>query len=493
MNKYILGCLLFLAFPLWGQQRAALDYKVEATALVGDGEFAPFWLTANRNGTSGVAHKQASLRAGVSYEQELKRSWRINAGLELVGGKNLVSDFWVHQAYADVSWRMLTLSIGSKERMGFPLEKNSRLTSGWLVDGPNARPIPQVRGEIKEYLAIPGTRDWVAFKGHIAYGWFTDGEWRRDFVDVNQMYVKNLLYHTKSIMFRLGNKERLPLELEFGLLMADQFGGKQYKKLADGSSELLKEFPRGLKAYWKAFWPQSADSDNPEIGEQMNIEGNMLGSWNFSLTGYARDWTIRAYYEHYFNDHSQMFWEYGRWKDGQIGLEITPPKNRWITSVVWEGFASKHQSGPYESMNEFPGLEYSGGDGSYTHGIYQGWQQYRFGIGYPIILGPLYNDDKSFVFKSDRIRANHIGLMGDPSEEWSWRVLSTFVWHWGTYQEPLDKARNQVSAMAEVSYKPRWAKGWSASVALGLDRGSYVMGKNTGGMFTLRKTGGFSL
>lgn len=37
------------------------------------------------------------------------------------------------------------------------------------------------------------------------------------------------MYHSKSLMFRLGNKEKLPLEFEFGLFMATQFGGDQYK------------------------------------------------------------------------------------------------------------------------------------------------------------------------------------------------------------------------------------------------------------------------
>ena len=33
---------------------------------------------------------------------------------------------------------------------------------------------------IKNYLAIPGTRNWLAFKGHLAYGMFTDGNWQED-------------------------------------------------------------------------------------------------------------------------------------------------------------------------------------------------------------------------------------------------------------------------------------------------------------------------
>ena len=60
MKKYILSCLLLVAFPLWGQKQATVNYNVEASALLADGDFAPFWLTANRYGTTGIATKQAS-------------------------------------------------------------------------------------------------------------------------------------------------------------------------------------------------------------------------------------------------------------------------------------------------------------------------------------------------------------------------------------------------------------------------------------------------
>ncbi len=48
--------------------------------------------------------------------------------------------------------------------------------------------------------------------------------------------------------------------------------------------------------------------------------------WNFAATAYLNQWKVKIYYEHYFDDHSQMFFQYGRWKDGHIGLEITFPK-----------------------------------------------------------------------------------------------------------------------------------------------------------------------
>ena len=44
----------------------------------------------------------------------------------------------------------------------------------------------------------------------------------------------------------------------------------------------------------------------------------------------------------------------------------------------------------------------------------------------------------------------------------------------GTYSTPLDKQRKQFSSLYEVTYSPQWAKGWSTSVSMGLDRGNYL-------------------
>ncbi len=53
-------------------------------------------------------------------------------------------------------------------------------------------------------------------------------------------------------------------------------------------------------------------------------------------------------------------------------------------------------------------------------------------------------------------------------------MLISFARHWGTYGSPLDKQRKQFSSLYEATYTPRWAKGWSASLALGMDRGNYL-------------------
>ena len=155
-----------LNVPLFAQQaHSDLTYRIEASGNLSNGTYAPLWLTANRYGLSSQEPNSGYIRAGILYDKELKHHWHLKAGLDLAGTANQTSDFVIQQAFADISWKFLRLSIGSKERNGFPLDKNTRLSSGMMVEGPNARPVPQVRIDIPDYLVIPGTGNWLALKG----------------------------------------------------------------------------------------------------------------------------------------------------------------------------------------------------------------------------------------------------------------------------------------------------------------------------------------
>lgn len=486
--RFLLFLLTILSFsPLLAEERDdSLCYRVEASGVLSDGDHAPLWLTANRYGMGSSDAKSAYLRAGAAWHKELGRHWSIEAGLDLAGGKGMASSFWVQQAYVDVAWRMLSLSIGSKERISSPLEKNPELTSGWMTEGMNTRPIPQIRAEIQDFYSLPFTGNWLALKGHLAYGAFLDGKWQENFVRPGNYYTRDVKYHSKALMFRIGNKEKLPVEFEFGLHMATQFAGDKMKKLADGSSEVVVDMPDNFRNYINALFPSAGGSDTPE-GEQINIEGNMLGSWNFALNYYLKDWKFRVYLDHYFEDHSQMFWQYGRWKDGQIGIDITLPRNRWVSRMLWEGICTKDQSGAL-SHEVFQGaltdLAFYGTDDYFNHGIYNSWQYYGMGMGAPLLYGPAYNSDRSMQFRSNRIKAHHIGLQGEPSKEWSWRMLASFVRHWGTYGMPFDEVKHQFSGMAEVRYAPVRLKNWGFKAAIGVDNGDY-MGNSVGGTVSI--------
>lgn len=489
MKFITLFILITLTSILYAQQSTNyIKYNVESTGVISNGNYAPLWLTANRYGMGSNESKNIYFRTNIEWDKKLKQNWQINVALDLAIGKNFTSKAWIQQAYADISWKMLTLSIGSKERIGFPLEKNEKLTSGWMVEGTNMRPIPQIRGEIKDYFTVPGTQGWVSFKGHLCYGYFTDGNWQENFVSPGEMYTKNVLYHSKSLMIRLGNKDKIPLEFEFGLLTAAQFGGDRMQKNKDGSIQLIKDMPESAKDFWKIFFPKQESTLS-------NVQGNHCGSWNFGLNYFYKDWKFRAYLEHYFEDHSQMFWEYGRWKDGHIGLEISFPTNKWINSIVWEGLNTTDQTGPilYDGIaGSFTDLQMSGGDNYYNNGEYLGWQNYGASLGHPFLFGPQYNQDASNEIKGSRVKAQHLGVSGNPNQEWNWRVLLSYSRNWGTYLNPFDKVTKQFSSLFEATYTPAKLKGWRLTACMAIDRGNYP-GNSIGGMITISKSGGFNL
>ena len=486
LNTILMVSLLGGASALQAQTPWKGSYGVESSVVAFNGDVAPIWLTGNRNGMLAVDRQSAYLRADAGVQKAWRNDWNLAAGLSLAGGVHTFHKVWVQQAFADLNWRGLQLSLGAKERTGFPLEKDLQLSSGMMVEGANAKPIPQLRFSVNRWLDVPFTRGWLGFKGHLAYGWFTDGSWQEEFAAPGQTLAKEVLYHSKSAALKVGKEEVFPWTLEIGITDAAQFGGKQYKKLEDGSLEELHRYPQGLKECWKVLFPvQESDSTN--------VIGNHVGSWTGAITYHGQGWKARVYLEHYFEDHSQMFMEYGFWKDGQLGVEVTFPKNRWVDKLLWEGLNTTDQSGPILYVGEagkWSDIQISGSDSYFNHGQYGAWQHGGMGLTSPLVPGPAYNGDGSIIYKSSRVRANHLACSGTPHPEWNYRLLASYVRHWGTYGLPLDKVRKQFSGLAEITFRPGKLKGWSASCGVALDRGNYV-GNGTGVSITLCKTGGF--
>ena len=124
---------------LYGQTTdPSLTYHVETGATAGGGNYAPLWFTANRNGLSSIEPNSIYLKTELTFSKKLNHHWDIRTGLDLATAANNTSAFIIQQAYADISWQCLTMSIGSKERD--PFGKNPQLSSGGMVEGNNTRP-----------------------------------------------------------------------------------------------------------------------------------------------------------------------------------------------------------------------------------------------------------------------------------------------------------------------------------------------------------------
>lgn len=466
----------------------------EASATVGTGDNTPYWLTNNRYGLSTPNKNSFLWRASISRDihNDADRLWQTGYGLELATVLCKDSRAVVQQAFLDVQYKHVRLSVGQKERPSEML--NPLLSSGGLATGINARPIPQLRVEVPDFWVIPGTNDWLALKGHIAYGAYTDNDWQRDFTsNTKNIYSKNSLYHSKAGYLRVGNKYEFPLTLTAGLEMNTQFAGTAYnvKKRADdhtGFTSGTVHMPADIKAFWNAL--TISGSDATDAGYD-NSSGNTVGAWHFSLDIHGIDWAgdefwkVRFYAEHLFEDHSQLFVQYG-WKDWLLGTEINLPQNRFVSDIVYEYLTLKQQSGPiYHDKTQIIPDQISALDNYYNHGVYGAWQHAGISLGNGLLISPIYNGDGLIGFKHNRIQAHHIGIKGQPMDELAYRLLFSYEKSWGTYFKPLTDPQHSWTVLIEGKYSPQWLRNCTLGLAYGHNSGR-LMGNADGVQMSIR-------
>ncbi len=464
----------------YSENNDSVSYLAEVRATFSSGENTPFWLVNNLQGLGSPEKNNGWVRGAVFKKIDTQRKFSWGAGLDLVGGWNAIAPFNVHQLYGEVKYRSLGLLLGSKEIWGD--YNNPRLSSGNLLYSGNAMPIPQLRIGIFDYAPFWGTNGWFSVKGYVSYGMFTDSKWQKSWATPDTKRTEDVLFHSKELWLRGGNTDKFPLTGEIGIEMATQFGGRSI------IGDKVISMPHSFKDWLKALIPVAGDSSTP-IDEQTNVQGNMLGCYNFALGWHPNTgWGIKAYFEHYFEDHSQMTFEYG-WKDGLWGIEVQLPNNRFVSTFVYEYLASKDQTGAVLN-NKTPELpeQVSGRDGYYEHYIYPGWQNWGMGIGNPLALSPIFNPDHTLSFLTTRILAHHIGISGNPINSLNYRLLFSYSRNWGTYFKPLPEVLDNYNGLLEINWQPKKFNGWNFTIGIAAD-GGQLIGKSFGFMMTISKTG----
>jgi len=482
-----------------------LTYNVEMQASASNNK-TPLWLNANKHGLSSLDETNGYVRGALirPLSTDSARRWGIGYGLDVAVPLHYTSKLVVQQAFAELRWLYGAITVGSKE---WSLNlKNDRLSSGSQTLGINARPVPQVRLALKDYWPLPFFNNWLHIKGHVAYGKTTDQNWQHEFTGGVNRYTDGMLYHSKAGFLKIGNEEAFhPFSLELGLEMAAQFGGTTYSPNGDGTMTKIVG-NTGLKSFWKAFIPGGADVVE-EGTEYQNAEGNQLGSWMFRINYDADTWRFGFYGDHYFEDHSGLFFldydGYGtgeEWnvqksrryllydmKDMLLGVELNFKYSRWLRNIVLEYLYTKYQSGPiYHDHTPNISDHIGGWDSYYNHYIYPGWTHWGQVIGNPLYRSPLYNTDGTIEVKNNRFVAFHLGLDGQPADNIDYRLLATYQKGYGTYSLPYTEAHHNVSFMLEATYHLR--NNWHIKGAYGMDFGS-ILGHNAGFQLTISKNG----
>lgn len=501
MKRILLATLWLSIMPAHAQTKAwdpshGLDLQLEAQATGSTGNYAPTWLSSNRYGITSPEkwsnYERATLERNVSNDS--LRNWKLGYGADIAVEFNAPRTFVVQQAYAELGYKKATLCIGSKQR---PLDmRNDYLTSGGMSFGINARPIPQVRLDI-DYFNFPGTKGWWKWKAHGSYGMTTDGKWIKSFVQDAQKpfrYTGNILYHEKALYWKFGKEEcPVPLVYEISLQMGTQFGGTTYNATGRGLTTPTDiQHSTNAKAFLEALICGGSDEID---GAYKNTAGNHVGSYLMSLGWYGKKWSVKGYFERFFEDQSMLTVQYGI-RDHIFGVETQLPRNPFLSSIVVEQMSTRDQSGAvyHDKTTTLPD-KMNGIDNYYNNSLYAGWQYYGMHIGHPFLTSPIYNANSTMYCYNNRIKAWHVGLSGNPTQELRWRLLMSFTQNWGTYYYPTNEVEKEQHILAEVDYKPDWAKGWSGTLGIGLDHGNLgkenyntnTIGNSFGAQLTIRK------
>jgi len=462
MKKHL---LLLSLLPGMMFAQSTLKSFAEFGTTIHAGDNTPLWQVSNQHGLSSLDNN-AYMRSGTFYSDTC-RHWKLEAGLDLVAAAGFTSTFVIQQAYATLHYRWMGLSIGSKELNSELL--NQQLSSGGLTWSGNARPIPQVKIGILDYVKIA---PWAKVKAEISYGKWTDNNYQEKKVGLNYWYTKNILYHHKSFFFQLGNPVS-HWQFNLGMSLDAQFGG--YTE----NHPYLQQRNLGnqVKDYFKIFFPIKQS-------ETEYFEGNFMGSEHLKLTYKQNDYHLSAYLENYYDDFSGMGKKNGF--DGLWGIEYKTKNKQTINGLVIEYYQTTNQSGPLHGLDESIVKKTGGADDYYNHDVYPGWVHWGMTMANPFIASPIYNSDGNMTFKYNRVKAVHIGWSGDIFDDLSYRAKISYNQTWGTPFKPTTDILENFSTFAEVNYYPNKLNGWNFTLSGAFDTGS-IYGDNLGLQFKIRK------
>ena len=453
-----------------------LDIKIESAGTLTDGDYAPFWITSNKYGIGSETRNKGYLKTGLFASKNLfDNKLNVSIGTDILVSDNIQDNFYFHQLYADLKYRSLGLSIGAKERSN-PF-KNKDLSTGGLTLSNNARPIPQIEAGFPTFVEIPYTNGYMQIQGGISYGRFNDDKYKIPYAG-DGSYAENVLYHRKYAYFKIEKKS--PWSFVLGLEMDTQWGGDFYDKNGHRSSSSA-----GIKDFFKIITPMSGGSESNGT-DQINIQGNVYGSWHFILNYKKENYSIKTYHEHYYDDHSGMFFK--NMPDGIYGLELNWNKKQIISSVLLEYIHTKNQSGPFlfDKSNNIP-IQVSAGDNYYNHVDYISITNHGFVLGNPLLTSPIYNNKRTLQVLNTRLSAFHGGVSGYLTNDLKYKTLLTYSKSWGTPFIPSRQIRTQFSSMLEMEYTPTKIEGWAFTGALAYDDSSTIVGDNLGFQLKISK------
>jgi hypothetical protein len=485
MNKYLIIILILslcrTAIPAQ-EDAGQTDYNIDLIgAFSSSGNLTPFWIVSNKNGVIPLKANNGLLRAGINHNRRLSTSVRLKAGADVVATTSRYRDIYVQQLYAGLATGNIHLTIGSKENYTSLWDRE--LSSGDLVISSNARPVPEINISIPQFMLIPFTAGTLFFKGDFAVGRSFDNDYLTHFTNGNQTFIRNTLWHHKSLFLRfIDTENNLPFTATIGIRHYAQWGGTS-------SDPGIGRQPASFKDFIRVILGKSGDA-SATLSDRINVLGNHYGSYDFKFGYLSRNFDIHIYKQHYFEDNSGM--EFFNYPDGLYGLQINLPSCFWFNKAVLEFLNTRHQSGPIHLIDydrdKYPGFG-GGNDDYYNNGEYTtGTSYFTRSLGSPLLTSPEYNKTGRLRFSNTRVQAWHAGLSGNISKQVAYKILATYSNNWGTMSTPFLCRKNNFSCSAKITYCHPKLNNWNFSAEVAADFGK-LYNDNSGICFTITRHG----
>ena len=479
-------------------------YVVGVLMNAGNSELAPYYISSNQGGA--VTQQYSAIASAGLYKlhkSNQRFSW--GAGIVLMGGYASSAGYerytgdgqfevqqqhparaWVHQAYAEAKYRSIFATAGQKFKPS-PIV-NGSLSSGDLVWSNNARPPVGVRAGFIDFQNIPFTKGWLQLTGEFGYFRQFDNKWLENHYNYyNHFITTGIWLHYKSLHFR--TKPSQPVVFTIGAQSACQFGGTA-KYYENGQVTRTVKMDADLKAFFRTF---IAGSGGNSAGDSF-VEGNHLGTWDIALDYNFKDGKrLRAY--------TQWLWEDGsgigkmNGFDGLWGVEYRSDNDKsLVNGAVIEYIDFTNQSGPIHwTPNDRPGTPItshsSGADDYYNNYIYNGYQNRGLSIGSPFVKSPLYNLDGYMRYRDNVLRGFHAAMSGWFTQEWGYRLMSSYRKAWGTPWLPRSGSVDDFSMALDISFRP--LPNWDIKATVAMDHGT-LYGNNWGAMLSINYLGAFN-
>ena len=458
-------------------------YKIEAFGSAATDKYTPFHTVSNKYGIVPLEAGNAYLQTGVFHNLSAKNGFQWSAGLDIVTSTPRYRNAYIQQLYAAIRYKFIELSIGSRENYTSLWDRH--LSSGDFVMSANARPIPEVNLSVPQFTPVPFTKGIFQFKGNFAVGRSFDSDYLEHFADENQHYMRDVLWHNKSLHIKLIDPQsHFPVTATLGIRHHAQWGGVSSDPEVGAQSHSMKDFINVLIG--------KSGGEGVNEFDVINVLGNHYGSYEIKLGYLSPSFDIFAYKQHYFDDASGI--ELYNIKDGLYGIQANIHNFMPLNKVVFEFANSRDQSGPVHYIvydhDKYPAGYGGGADDYYNNFEYlNGVSYFNRSLGSPLLTSPEYNKNGELGFKNNRIRAFHLGFQGYISKQLSYRILATSMEGWGTPVWPLPKKDNSFSCAAKLSYRHPHLDDWIFSGEIAGDFGSSIYGDNTGISISATKTG----